>query len=693
MADKYDAFLDSSDVEIDAFLDAEDAVTKTPTLSSDEIEARRQAAMKSMARAESPILSKVADVMGGLTSTARGALNLFSKTDTGEKLGDIAFPTAAVDKDSWRYTAGQVADPVAMAAGVKGYQAAQAGAKVLPKIGQLAAKSPVLAGAIGGAGGGAAVGALSDDSTVGAGAITGGLLGGALPAAAKGAGALWDRFSGTAPALKAKSIVEEAYGGLLPAARQLWRGAPADVTATQAAAPVGSTKGAAMGQFAKENLDAQFYGDVERAQAAARRADVSAVAGGQTQTAAQAAQKGAKAALNAATTPLRETELNAANTARNYLQDFAERAKQKGESLVSALQNQWKLSTDEARAMARFAEGKPGWISNADYAAQAREAADIFSKVRGQRFIEKDFLEYQAKSLAAHGVTPIDTAKITRTITNKLNDPKLAGNSIAENAMKSVADEIATWTAKGGGIIDAQALYSIRKNAVNSAIERQLSGADPKTKQKVAAGVLKAIQPLIDDAIEAAGGTGWRNYLQQYSEGMNLINRQKLGATALELLDKNPKRFMRLVQNEDPKLVRKLFETESSITKAMGADYWPLAKAASQMERDAELAKRAVEGRKEFANLLVSKESKFWMPRFIDMRLALIKEAGDIVEARLNKAMLDKLKVGLRSGKDMETLLNTIPATERNKFLNLFYMGTPARYAGGEIQAVSGEQQ
>lgn len=60
-----------------------------------------------------------------------------------------------------------------------------------------------------------------------------------------------------------------------------------------------------------------------------------------------------------------------------------------------------------------------------------------------------------------------------------------------------------------------------------------MRGSDPTAQAKRAAGILREVRPLIDDAIETAGGTNWRNYLKTFEDGMNVINQKKLGAKDL----------------------------------------------------------------------------------------------------------------------------------------------------------------
>ena len=115
------------------------------------------------------------------------------------------------------------------------------------------------------------------------------------------------------------------------------------------------------------------------------------------------------------------------------------------------------------------------------------------------------FAQGAADALRSVGIKPLEGAKIAQSIAGVANKPEFAGNDLLAGAAKNVADDIAKWTGSGG-VIDAVALDAIRKNSVNAAIQQLRPGVDATTQRNLAAGVLSKVKPLIDDALEAAGG-------------------------------------------------------------------------------------------------------------------------------------------------------------------------------------------
>ena len=138
-------------------------------------------------------------------------------------------------------------------------------------------------------------------------------------------------------------------------------------------------------------------------------------------------------------------------------------------------------------------------------------------------------------------------------------NPSFAGDDVLIGSVNSVADDIAKWT-NSGGIIDARALDAIRKNSVNAAIQKLRPGLDATAQRNLASKVLTDIKPLLVNAIEDAGGVGYRQYLDDYAKGMQRIAERKLSGEALRLWKTNPDEFVRLVNNESPEAVEKILE-------------------------------------------------------------------------------------------------------------------------------------
>ncbi len=80
----------------------------------------------------------------------------------------------------------------------------------------------------------------------------------------------------------------------------------------------------------------------------------------------------------------------------------------------------------------------------------------------------------------------------------------------------------------------------------------------PKRLKKVAKAAGR-VKDIVADAIEDAGGTGYRAYLNSYSKGAQKISQTELGAQALRLYESAPRTFIKVIEGNDPKLIERIF--------------------------------------------------------------------------------------------------------------------------------------
>jgi hypothetical protein len=109
---------------------------------------------------------------------------------------------------------------------------------------------------------------------------------------------------------------------------------------------------------------------------------------------------------------------------------------------------------------------------------------------------------------------------------------------------------------------------------------------------------------MLDDAIEAAGGTGWRQYLADYASGSETIRRQAMMGVAARQLRQNPNAFANTVEGDAPDVVSGVFGGNRIDLRNLmnptgvgpsGMD--ALAGAARQIQRDERIGVLAGEGR------------------------------------------------------------------------------------------------
>ena len=235
-----------------------------------------------------------------------------------------------------------------------------------------------------------------------------------------------------------------------------------------------------------------------------------------------------------------------------------------------------------------------------------------------------------------------------------------------------VADDITKWTGQGG-VIDLAALEAIRKNSVNAAIAKLRPGADATAQRNLAASVLSKIKPAIDDAIEAAGGAGWRDYLNAHAKGMSDIAEKKLTGKALEMWKGNKDEFVRLVQNESPDVVEKILGPGkyNIATELADSTMSVLQDQAKKRLTDIAVKEQVSAGQDALKELLLQQISKFRIPSYLSAVAATTNKALQILENKIGTKTMGTLTESLKTPEGAAQLLETLPASERNRVIKL----------------------
>jgi hypothetical protein len=499
------------------------------------------------------------------------------------------------------------------------------------------------------------------------------------PVIAAGVGKVMDVGKGSM--LRASEMLREALGpsGVEPAANIL-KNAPAEYTAAQALSGINTPAAQALLKSG-EGRNAQFYTNRLAAQEEISRNALAGVAGGQTQTAARTSQGAAKNALNAEMTPIRESELGIANTMTNASQNLAAQGKQADLAAAKAVQDVRRMTAAGERAATLAHEPALGYPSATatypymehlskkadDVAAQAASGSLKFGEAR-------NLAEGALAQLKANGLEPLTGKAITDRIAGVLKDPEYAAIDEVKKSVLRVIKDINEWS-NNGGVLDAFAADSIRKNSVTAAIRDMMPNADAKTQAKAAAGVMEQIKPVIIGAIEKAGGTGYGDYLRNYSGAMQDIAKTKLGAKALDLFKTSPDMFVKLVNGDDPKLVEKLLGPgKFNLTSELSPDAMSaMRNAANTITATKEAGIQAEKGAPQLQKMLSENVSKFRLPSLISAYFAAGNKAISILGDAMSKSTMKALEEGARNGKNTEQLLRMLPAKDRIKALNILY--------------------
>ena len=491
------------------------------------------------------------------------------------------------------------------------------------------------------------------------------------------------------PLQKAAKMTRDAFGQDIELAVNALRNATPGMSVSQTLADAGIVNPTAQALIQKSLArDPSFVVKLNKLQQKEGENALANLVGGTTQTEAKAAQEGAKNALNTALEPVKRNELAAANvagTTGKQLQTEADRMAMAAANKVDDVRR-FTAAEQRAKDMAKAKVAETGLSGTAVYNYPA-ELAVKADKVAGQaagaslRFGEAaQFKQAAADSLAAYGLKPLEPTPIINSIAKVSKNPAFAGNKDIAVSLGRVADDIKAWT-NNGGVIDAFALDAIRKNSVNAAIRDLYPTADAKMQKQLAAGVLSKVKPLIVNAIESSGGTGYGKYLEDYAAGANKIAQQKLNAEALDLYKNNPKGFIKLVEGESPDVVEKVFGPGNYDIAKQLADDLMKPNAKTQMgvlKETARIPKATLEaefqssqGQDALRDLMLSHLNKFRLPSYLSAVFSTANKGIQVLENALGQKTMKTLTEGFKSGKGTEELLSTLPAEERTQVIKV----------------------
>lgn len=484
----------------------------------------------------------------------------------------------------------------------------------------------------------------------------------------------------------AAAIARKAAGEDLNKIRELLNKDQSGLTVAEILADLDRNQVHALGELARTKDTSNFYSKLDKYREQNRQTTLNNLAGGATNTEILNNLAKSKQALTDVTTPMRETGLAAANTGK-YKQRLERQATTLGEIAAGKVDDVRRFTAARQRLNAAKTQADLSPNVSQDRLKFTGEMEDAAERVATKAAEESRlygegarFAQARADSLAAHGLKPLDTDGIIRDIKGKLNDPKIGVSDINRKVLSTVANKIKEWTARNGGVIDVEALYRIRKDTVNEVIDSL--GKDPKASAKYASKLLSEVRPLIDDAIIKAGGTGWKDYLDTFSHGMDVINQRKMAQTARDLYKKSPDEFVALVRGERPDLVEEIFgHGRFDLKTEMGNKFKALDNVAHELERSGKMKAGAEKGAAHLKDIVKETTPTLRIPFFglkATVGNAVLKE----LSGKINTKTMAILEKGFESGKNFEDMLNEVPFGDRGRVYNALQKVNRAQLTG-----------
>ena len=407
--------------------------------------------------------------------------------------------------------------------------------------------------------GGAGAGLTGQDVTEGA------AFGAGLPIV----GSILGRLGGKAVDLtrlskvKAGKIIREALGEDIEAAKAAFRQlSPDDQRLAQQVlveAGVEPSPFFGLGKIATSQMDPDTAARILAQQEAARTGRLAEAAGGETATMRRSAAETGRRGVTEVTGPTREAALARANVAGRVVPEaeaLAAAARQRADEMTaSGFVPRMRGLEERAGEQAAIMGDKPALFPDMERIQQTRgvagaagERADkaIAAQI-GLRGVARD-MEDVVADLAAEGMQPLTVAPISQSIRAMAAAPGTRASKLQRRALVTAANQLDA-LADANGVIDARDLYQFRKSELGDIVNVLLSGRNmpPSGVKEGAAKLMGDIRPMIDDAIERAGGVGFKDYLTRTRQGFEAINRQELAAKGAELAQESPDDFIKFM--------------------------------------------------------------------------------------------------------------------------------------------------
>ena len=508
------------------------------------------------------------------------------------------------------------------------------------------------------AGTGATTGAVTAGLT-GDDAAAASAIGALIPTLGAGAGRLAldkvilpavERLSSQFGKVRAAAILRDAFGMPIEDVINLARNAPDDVPFAKVLAQEGEDEPVVQALAARmaEGPGKPIYAPIAAAETQAQQDALNAMARGGT-------EREARNALVTGRKAIGETYENAEKQA------FAQ-ANQNTRTVAPLAAQAAQAEREAARQVVLARQGPLASVAALNAPQEAERLAAVAAATR-----------QQIADLETQGIRALETAPLASQIRGMASQDGLSRTQ--RSALGAIADEIES----SGPVISAANLDAIRSDA-NVTIANLLgANADVGGIKKATADLLGRIKGPIDNAIESAGGVGYKEAKAGFATGATELERQGFAGQLAGIFEADPDKFARTVRGAYgttgtvkeafPRAGRRNFD----IQEMMGPSYMPaLEDIAGQVELKGRMARDAALGDYRAGELLKKPPQEAdifhslsplnWAGRLGTGALQLLRVIDD---TPFDAATKQALSEGLRSGRSVEDLLATIPLADR----------------------------
>ena len=518
--------------------------------------------------------------------------------------------------------------------------------------------------------------------------LGGALIGGAIPLVGAGfrQGANWlsalrDRLSPEMNALRITQATLDNDPARINAIIAANRAQPNALASEAAAAlPEPQLRYQALMRTGETLVSPETAAATRGAQQQAHEATLARLAGGPTQTEAEATAAASRRALQQVTTPMREGALAEAAVPGEVFPVLERKAAEGRAAAGTAVQDvrrftdaiqraedwarEWTAS-GTSRAPGALPRPPSRYTYPGELAGKAEQVATSAAEESLRAGAKARAAENTLASMKSRGLEPLTAQPLVSGIETKLTNPEIALNAKTAPALRRVSQMAQDWTNEHG-YITPEALYAIRKHGVNAAIEDLMPGASESARKAAASKVMAEVRPIIDDLL----GDKFKAYLTTFEEGARAIDKQRLSAKLMELYQQSPSEFVRVVKGNNPDVVEGLMGGGvRDIKAALGSDFGKVQRIADDLARNAAITEQAKQGAPALSRIMAANELNASIPNFLSPKVTLANKVLSGLEGRVNAKTLQVLSRAVQSGASMNDLLMLTPPSERSAVL------------------------
>jgi len=261
----------------------------------------------------------------------------------------------------------------------------------------------------------------------------------------------------------------------------------------------------------------------EAEQAAAREEAIAKIAGTPEQ------QRALRMRRDRETGRMREEALKQTDMAGDVVGRLEREISDRFNSIAAAEQTAGMVGEAARRQAATAAQGRPGWLSAGDVAAEAQQRSGAYKDVAAQKRAEAKMKMLQRESLEQNGFYPLRAEDLASQLDSAI---KGTNNDVVKQILSETAAKIRS-KADENGIVSSRDMYENIRKELNRDIVAALTrvGKAPMQGglQKQEAEVAGNIKKFIDSAFDRSSDGLWSKYLDTYKKYSQKIDRMRVG--------------------------------------------------------------------------------------------------------------------------------------------------------------------